>query len=62
LGESELPKGATFGLDYPSTFRINTQVYLQWYVSFLSSLELQDNFLRSERQKLMSYLGSKFKP
>ncbi|OAG15238.1 hypothetical protein CC77DRAFT_1025005 [Alternaria alternata] len=30
LGESELPKGATFGLDYPSTFRINTQVYLQW--------------------------------
>ncbi|KAL1795272.1 hypothetical protein ACET3X_007088 [Alternaria dauci] len=30
LEESELPKGATFGLDYPSTFRINTQVYLQW--------------------------------
>lgn len=46
LGESELPKGATFGLDYPSTFRINTQVYLQWYVSFLSSPELQDNFLK----------------
>ena len=46
LEESELPKGATFGLDYPSTFRINTQVYLQWYVSFLSSPELQDNFLK----------------
>ncbi|CAI9630314.1 unnamed protein product [Alternaria burnsii] len=30
LGESELPKGATFGLDYPNTFRINTQIYLQW--------------------------------
>jgi D-amino-acid oxidase len=22
-----------FGVEFPSTFRINTQVYLQWYVS-----------------------------
>jgi hypothetical protein len=33
LGEGELPKGATFGFEYPSVFRINTQVYLQWYVA-----------------------------
>ncbi|KAG9188078.1 hypothetical protein G6011_02001 [Alternaria panax] len=30
LGEKELPKGAQFGWEYPSVFRINTQVYLQW--------------------------------
>jgi D-amino-acid oxidase len=30
LDEKELPEGAVFGLEFPSTFRINTQVYLQW--------------------------------
>ncbi|KAI4909921.1 hypothetical protein J4E85_011418 [Alternaria conjuncta] len=30
LSGSELPKGANFGFEFPSTFRINTQVYLQW--------------------------------
>ncbi|KAF2868692.1 FAD dependent oxidoreductase [Massariosphaeria phaeospora] len=30
LDETELPKGAVFGLEFPSTFRINTQIYLQW--------------------------------
>lgn len=33
LDEGELPEGAVFGLEFPSTFRINTQVYLQWYVA-----------------------------
>lgn len=33
LTKEELPEGAVFGLEFPSTFRINTQVYLQWYVS-----------------------------
>lgn len=33
LDKEELPEGAVFGLEFPSTFRINTQVYLQWYVS-----------------------------
>lgn len=38
LEQSELPEGAVFGLEFPSTFRINTQVYLQWYVcAFVSS-------------------------
>jgi hypothetical protein len=32
LTMDELPEGAVFGLEFPSTFRINTQVYLQWYV------------------------------
>ena len=32
LTREELPEGAAFGLEFPSTFRINTQVYLQWYV------------------------------
>lgn len=30
LDQTELPQGAVFGLEFPSTFRINTQVYLQW--------------------------------
>ncbi|KAF1946800.1 FAD dependent oxidoreductase [Clathrospora elynae] len=30
LGEGELPQGAVFGVEFPTTFRINTQVYLQW--------------------------------
>ena len=30
LGEKELPKDAVFGLEIPQTFRINTQIYLQW--------------------------------
>jgi D-amino-acid oxidase len=32
LTRDELPEGAVFGLEFPSTFRINTQVYLQWYI------------------------------
>jgi len=35
LTQEELPEGAVFGLEFPHTFRINTQVYLQWYVSSL---------------------------
>jgi hypothetical protein len=30
LSKEELPEDAVFGLEFPSTFRINTQVYLQW--------------------------------
>ncbi len=30
LNEKELPKDAVFGIEVPQTFRINTQVYLQW--------------------------------
>jgi D-amino-acid oxidase len=33
LSGEDLPEGAVFGLEFPSTFRINTQVYLSWYVS-----------------------------
>jgi hypothetical protein len=33
LGKEELPPGAVFGLDFQRTFVINTQVYLNWYVS-----------------------------
>jgi len=32
LGENELPKNAVFGFEFPQTYRINTQVYLQWCV------------------------------
>ena len=35
LEKSELPKDAVFGLDFKSTFRLNTQVYLNWCVIFL---------------------------
>ncbi|KAF2751516.1 FAD dependent oxidoreductase [Sporormia fimetaria CBS 119925] len=30
LSQKDLPKGANFGLDFKATFRINTQVHLQW--------------------------------
>jgi len=30
LSEEELPEGALTGLNFKSTFTINTQVYLQW--------------------------------
>ncbi|PVI06732.1 nucleotide-binding domain-containing protein [Periconia macrospinosa] len=30
LQEKELPEGAVFGLEFASTWRINTQVYLNW--------------------------------
>ncbi|KAF2637352.1 nucleotide-binding domain-containing protein [Massarina eburnea CBS 473.64] len=30
VDERELPEGAAFGLDFKSTFRIHTQVYLNW--------------------------------
>ncbi|ENI03985.1 hypothetical protein COCC4DRAFT_171670 [Bipolaris maydis ATCC 48331] len=30
LGDKDLPKDAVFGIEIPQTFRINTQVYLQW--------------------------------
>jgi D-amino-acid oxidase len=30
LGEEELPDGAVFGVEFESTFRINTQIYLGW--------------------------------
>lgn len=33
LNDTELPKDAVFGFEFPSTFRINTQVYLQWLQS-----------------------------
>ncbi|KAJ4365471.1 hypothetical protein N0V95_000406 [Ascochyta clinopodiicola] len=33
LEKDELPEDAVFGLEFPSTFRINTQVYLQWLQS-----------------------------
>lgn len=30
LSKETLPKDAVFGVEFPSTYRINTQVYLQW--------------------------------
>jgi D-amino-acid oxidase len=41
LSEEELPKGAVFGLEFPTTFRINTQVYLQWYDGHHTTLGLK---------------------
>lgn len=32
--KEEMPEGGVFGIDFPSTFRINTQVYLYWYEEF----------------------------
>lgn len=30
MSKEELPKDAVFGIDWPTTFRVNTAVYLQW--------------------------------
>jgi D-amino-acid oxidase len=30
LSKEQLPKGAVVGIEFPTTFRINTAVYLQW--------------------------------
>lgn len=38
LTQDEKPEEAVFGLEVPSTFRINTQVYLQWYVFIVTIL------------------------
>jgi D-amino-acid oxidase len=35
LSTEELPKDAVFGIEFPTTFRINTAVYLYWYVQTL---------------------------
>jgi D-amino-acid oxidase len=40
LSKEELPRGAAFGLEFPTTFRINTQVYLQWYDEYRVALDL----------------------
>ncbi|KAF2259575.1 D-amino-acid oxidase-like protein [Lojkania enalia] len=46
LEREELPEGAVFGLDFQSTFRINTQVYLGW----LQNEALTHNILLLRRQ------------
>jgi D-amino-acid oxidase len=33
LSKEELPKDAVFGVEFPNTYRINTGVYLYWYVN-----------------------------
>jgi hypothetical protein len=62
LGEHELPKGATFGLEFPSTFRINTQVYLQWYVAFAMFSKTQGSSYKSKSRDTDTLQGSKSKP
>jgi D-amino-acid oxidase len=34
LEGDELPHDAVFGIEFPTTFRINTAIYLQWYPNF----------------------------
>ncbi|KAL6408917.1 d-amino acid [Ilyonectria robusta] len=41
VGGDELPHGAVFGLDVPSTFVINTQVYLQWLLAKCRNADVQ---------------------
>jgi hypothetical protein len=63
LGQGELPKGATFGFEYPSVFRINTQVYLQWYVASPHSTDHENVKLRPHLPRSLSlYVGFKSKP
>ncbi|KAL1599291.1 hypothetical protein SLS59_006308 [Nothophoma quercina] len=56
LTKEELPEGAAFGLEFPSTFRINTQVYLQWLQSQALSkgIKLERRHLSSIKDLLSS--------
>ncbi|TDZ32550.1 D-amino-acid oxidase [Colletotrichum spinosum] len=61
LGQNELPDKAVFGLDLPSTFVINTQIYLQWYftIPFSTTPQLQtdvDRLLDQCRQAKVELL------
>jgi hypothetical protein len=62
LGETELPKGATFGFEFPSTFRINTQVYLQWYVVVSIFPNTQDSSCKFSLQMLTRYQAPSSSP
>ena len=62
LGGNELPKGANFGFEFPSTFRINTQVYLQWYVVLTVFPTAQDSSSSAISKEADTVPGSKLKP
>ena len=45
LSKEESPEGAMFGVEFPTTFRINTQVYLNWYGVVFCFFVFLRNFL-----------------
>ncbi|KAF2277856.1 FAD dependent oxidoreductase [Westerdykella ornata] len=56
LSEKDLPTGAVFGIDVKSTFRINTQVYLQWLQA--RALNKNISLIRRHYPSLTSLLSS----
>ncbi|USP79165.1 D-amino-acid oxidase [Curvularia clavata] len=54
LDEKKLPADAVFGIEVPQTFRINTQVYLQWLQQ--QALSKGINFVRRQYPSLSSLL------
>jgi D-amino-acid oxidase len=53
LSKEELPKDAVFGIEFPTSFRINTAVYLYWYVkSYLYSSYTTNSSPRLQTQVL----------
>ncbi|KAF2662558.1 FAD dependent oxidoreductase [Lophiostoma macrostomum CBS 122681] len=55
LSKEELPEGAVFGLDFKSTFRVNTQVYLQWLLA--QALNKNIDMVRREYSSLGELLS-----
>ncbi|KAH7138541.1 hypothetical protein B0J11DRAFT_514692 [Dendryphion nanum] len=53
--KEELPEGAVFGLDFPSTFRINTQIYLGWLQNLVLSKSI--HLIRRTYPSLSSILS-----
>jgi D-amino-acid oxidase len=42
LSKEQLPKDAVFGIEFPTTFRINTAVYLQWQANMPILFKMQN--------------------
>jgi glycine/D-amino acid oxidase-like deaminating enzyme len=55
LSKEELPEGAVFGLDFKSTFRVNTQVHLQWLQA--QALNKKIDMVRREYPSLEALLS-----
>lgn len=53
LEKKELPEGAVFGLDFKSTFRINTQVYLNWFEALPFSVFHSTNMVVRLQQQVI---------
>jgi D-amino-acid oxidase len=53
VGEKEVPEGVAFGVEFGSTWRIDTGVYLNWWVFFFSLFVFYYFFLLFLREEMI---------